>query len=53
MIPLLQEKYHLLIPALPGYDFENDSDFTGIEQIAPELNNWLSAGGYRNLYAVP
>ena len=26
VIPLLQEKYHLLIPALPGYDFENDSD---------------------------
>lgn len=53
MITLLQEKYHLLIPALPGYDFENDSDFTGIEQIAPELNDWLSTGGYRNLYAVP
>ncbi len=33
MIPLLQEKYHLLIPALPGYDFENDSDFTSVEQI--------------------
>ena len=50
MIPLLQEKYHLLIPALPGYDFENDSDFTTIEQIASELNDWLSTGGYRNLY---
>lgn len=34
VIPLLQEKYHLLIPALPGYDFENDSDFTSVEQIA-------------------
>ena len=33
VIPLLQEKYHLLIPALPGYDFENDSDFTSVEQI--------------------
>ena len=37
VIPLLQEKYHLLIPALPGYDFENDSDFTSVEQIASEL----------------
>lgn len=53
VIPLLQEKYHLLIPALPEYDFENDSDFTSIEQIASELNDWLSTGGYRNLYAVP
>ncbi|MFR2494656.1 MAG: hypothetical protein ACLTBF_02705 [Christensenellales bacterium] len=26
--------YHLLVPALPGYDFENDSDFS-VEQIAP------------------
>ena len=53
VIPLLQEKYHLLIPALPEYDFENDSDFTSVEQIALELNDWLSTGGYRNLYAVP
>ena len=52
VIPLLQEKYHLLIPALPGYDFENDSDFTSVEQIASELNDWLSTRGYRNLYAV-
>ena len=52
VIPLLQEKYHLLIPALPGYDFENDSDFTSVEQIASELNDWLSTICYRNLYAV-
>ena len=51
VIPLLQEKYHLLIPALPGYDFENDSDFTSVEQIASELNDWLSTRGYRNLYS--
>lgn len=42
----------LLIPTLPGYDFENDSDFTSVEQIASELNDWLSTRGYRNLYAV-
>ena len=52
VISLLQEKYHLLIQALPGYDFENDSDFTSVEQIASELNDWLSTRGYRNLYAV-
>ena len=33
VIPLLQEGRHLLIPALPGYDFEDDSDFTGVEPI--------------------
>lgn len=47
VISLLQEKYHLLIPALPGYDFENDSDFTSVEQIASELNDWLSTRGYK------
>lgn len=52
VIPLLQENYHLLVPALPGYDFENDSDFTGVEQIASELNVWLKAEGYTELYAV-
>lgn len=33
VIPLLQEGRHLLIPALPGYDFEDDSDFAGVEPI--------------------
>ena len=41
VIPLLQKDDHLLIPALPGYDFEDDSDFTSVEQIASELNAWL------------
>lgn len=52
VIPLLQKKYHLLVPALPGYDFENDSDFTSVEQIAAELNDWVKAKGYAELYAV-
>ena len=52
VIPLLQDRYHLLVPALPGYDFENDSDFTGVEQIASDLNVWLKANGYTELYAV-
>ena len=52
VIPLLQGNYHLLIPALPGYDFENNSDFTSVEQIASELNIWLKEEGYTELYAV-
>lgn len=52
VIPILQGKYHLLVPALPGYDFENNSDFTSVEQIAAELNDWLKAEGYTELYAV-
>ena len=52
VIPLLQKNYHLLVPALPGYDFDNDSDFTSVEQIASELNSWLKKEGYPDLYAV-
>ncbi|MGO4946764.1 alpha/beta hydrolase [Blautia sp. Sow4_E7] len=32
--------------------FDNDSDFTSVEQIASELNIWLKAEGYKELYAV-
>ena len=52
VIPLLQKNYHLLVPALPGYDFDNDSDFTSVERIAFELNTWLKEEGYTELYAV-
>ena len=52
VIPLLQKNYHLLVPALPGYDFENDSDFSSVEQIALELNGWIKANGYTEIYAV-
>ena len=52
VIPLLQKNYHLLVPALPGYDFDNDSDFTSVEQIASELNTWLKKEGYPELYVV-
>lgn len=52
VIPLLQRDYHLLVPALPGYDFENDSDFSGVEQIAAELNSRLQEKGYAELDAV-
>lgn len=34
VIPLLERDYHLIVPALPGYDEEEKSDFTSVEQIA-------------------
>lgn len=44
VVPLLKEDYHLVIPALPGYDKEHPSDdFTSIEEIADSLANWLTA----------
>ena len=42
VIPLLKEKYHIIIPVLPGYDEENpNEDFTSVEKIADSLAKWL------------
>ena len=37
VIPLLEKSYHLLIPALPGYDLKDDSEFSSVEEIASGL----------------
>ena len=52
VIPLLEKDYHLIVPALPGYDFEDNSDFTSVEQIAEDLVKWMIKEKITNLYAV-
>ena len=43
IIPLLEEKYRLIIPALPGYDEQNPNEnFTSVEKIAAVLSRWLA-----------
>lgn len=49
VIPLMQEHYHLIVPALPGYDTESGSDFTSVEQIAEELAEWLITHDHREI----
>ena len=49
VIPLLEEKYHLIVPALPGYDPDEKSDFTSVEQISSELEKWLVENGLNNV----
>ncbi len=41
VIPLLEKKYHVIVPALPGYDPDKKDDFTSIERISKELERWL------------
>ena len=57
VIPLMQERYHLVIPALPGYDREEPGDFTSVEEIAGGLADWLLARGHDtiscNNYSMP
>lgn len=52
VIPLMQDRYHLIVPALPGYDTENSSDFTSVEEIAEELADWLIAHGHRSIACI-
>ena len=52
VIPLLEKEYRLIVPALPGYDFDENNDFTSVEQIADDLVRWLSRNHISHLYAV-
>ena len=45
VIPALEKDYHLIVPAIPGYDPDVKSDFTSVEDIAEELEIWLTANG--------
>lgn len=52
VIPLMQEHFHLIVPALPGYDEDSPGDFTGVEAIAAELADWLNAHGYKSIACI-
>ena len=52
VIPLLEKRYHLLIPALPGYDLNDDSEFSSVEQIASELADDILKRGIQEVKAI-
>ena len=52
VVPFLEQDNHLLIPALPGYDLTDDSDFSSVEKIASELADELMQKGIREVKAV-
>ena len=47
VIPLLEDRYHLIVPAIPGYDEENPGDFTSVEKIASSLADQLGIDDFR------
>lgn len=51
-ISILKNNYHVIIPALPGYDFDRDTDFTSIEQICTYMENWLIQKGYAEIDGI-
>ena len=52
VIPLLQDRYRLIIPALPGYDEDVPGDFTCVERIAEELADRLEARGLSEISCI-
>lgn len=52
VIPLLEKKYHLIIPALPGYAPDQKSDFTSVEYIAAELEECLLGKGITEIACI-
>lgn len=50
VIPILEKDYHLLIPAIPGFDPDDSgSIFTSIEEIADEISEWLITHDYKHV----
>ena len=41
VIPLMEKDYHLVIPALPGYDSDEKNNYTSVEAISIEIEQWL------------
>ena len=52
VIPLLEKQYHLLIPALPGYDLKDDSEFSSVERIASDLADAILQKGIQEVKAI-
>ena len=52
VVPLLLDRYHLIVPALPGYDKDTIGDFTSVEQIAAELADQLTARGIQEIACI-
>lgn len=47
VIPLLEPHFHLVIPAIPGYDeTQPETAFSSTEKVADELADWLLAHGH-------
>ena len=49
-ISILSKQAHIIIPALPGHDLtRKDDHFTSVEEIAEEVEMWLSSKGYHEI----
>ena len=50
VIPLLEQDWRLVIPAMPGHDPDRPrSDYTSVEEISAEMTAWLLSRDLRNV----
>lgn len=49
VIDLLERDFHLIIPAVLGFDRNNPSDFTSIEDVSLEIERWLIKNDYTRI----
>ena len=52
VIPHLQDSCHVFVPAVPGYDLTDRSEFTSVEAIALNLADELISRGIREVRAI-
>lgn len=48
----LSEQYHVIVPAMPGHDLTTDEDYTSVEEIASELEQWLQERGLSRVHGL-
>ena len=49
VVPLLQDDFHVIVPAMPGYDkTKPQSNYTSVEQIAAGIEQWLLERAEKN-----
>lgn len=51
-IRLLAERYYVIVPAMPGHDLTTNQDYTSVEQIAVELEQWLLNRGRTHVHGL-
>ena len=52
VIPLMENDYHLVVPAIPGYDPDEKNDFTSVEEITDELVKWLIQNNLTEIHCI-
>ncbi len=52
VIPRMEKRYHLIIPALLGYDPDMKNHFTSVEDISTKLEDWLIRNNLKDIACI-